>query len=160
MKEYKIDFRNFVRQTLPHHKRQPVRLRLLWCFVAPLAALCAAFTVWRNSTRKLLNITCRRGVLECFLREKYHDPTITILSFREQGFELGLSPEGPLTAQAVALNASEGGGAAVPMAGESTRQFGDVDFIVLVSTATDIHAVRADIERYRPALTTYKIEQR
>ena len=39
MRNYKIDFRNQVRQLLPEHKRQPVRLRILRAFVKPLADL-------------------------------------------------------------------------------------------------------------------------
>lgn len=159
MKEYKIDLSNLVRQLLPTHKRQIVRLRILRCFVVPLVTLYVAFCQWRNRTRKLLNITCRAGVLEQVLREKHADESITIRSFKENGFALGLLPEGVLTAQAIGT-AAEGTPCEVSLAGENREQFGGVDFIVTISAATDINVLRADLERYRPALTTYKIEQR
>ena len=87
MRNYKIDFRNQVRQLLPEHKRQPVRLRILRAFVKPLADLFAAFSLWRDETRKLLNVTNQEGVLEQFLRNKYGAADITIESYRgtEQG---------------------------------------------------------------------------
>ena len=94
MRNYKIDFRNQVRQLLPEHKRQPVRLRILRAFVKPLADLFAAFSLWRDETRKLLNVTNQEGVLEQFLRNKYGAADITIESYRETGFAVGIRSEG------------------------------------------------------------------
>ena len=42
----------------------------------------------------------------------------------------------------------------------SREQFGDVDFIVHIPAGVDAEQIRADIEKYRAALTTYKIDQR
>ena len=93
MRNYKIDFRNQARQLLPEHKRQPVRLRILRAFVKPLADLFAAFSLWRDETRKLLNVTNQEGVLEQFLRNKYGAADITIESYRETGFAVGYAPK-------------------------------------------------------------------
>ena len=92
MRNYKIDFRNQVRQLLPEHKRQPVRLRILRAFVKPLADLFAAFSLWRDETRKLLNVTNQEGVLEQFLRNKYgatsrSNPTV------KRGLRSGYAPK-------------------------------------------------------------------
>lgn len=159
MRNYKIDFSNLVRQLLPNHKRQPVRLRLLRAFVKPLAELFASFSRWRDETRKLINVTNQKGVLEQFLRSKYGAIDITIESYRETGFAVGLRPEGISVAQAVGLNRAEGAPAVIPLRGENREQFGDVDFIVHIPAGVDAEQVRADIEKYRAALTTFKIEQ-
>lgn len=159
MKDYKINFHNLVRQLLPHHMRLPLRLRILRCLLMPLVVLYEAFCAWRENTRRLMNVTNQQGVLEQFLREKYRDKTITIVSYQEDGFDVGLKPEGVSTAQAIGLDPTEGTPAAVSLKGELYQQFGDVDFIVYISAATDLVNVRADVEKYRPALTTYKIIQ-
>ena len=155
MRNYKIDFRNLTRQLLPEHKRQPVRLRILWAFVKPLADLFTSFSLWRDETRKLLNVTNQKGVLEQFLRNKYGAADITIESYRE-----GLRSEGIGVAVPVGLNKAEGTPAVVSLRGENREQFGDVDFIVHIPAGVDAEQVRADIEKYRAALTTYKIDQK
>lgn len=159
MKTYHIDFRNFVQQFLPEHKRQPVRLLVLRAFVRPLTELFATFSLWRDQTRRLLNVTNQKGVLEEFLRYKYDAVQITIESYRETGFALGLRPEGAGVAASVGRNSAEGTPAVIPLRGEKREQFGDVDFIVRIPAGVDAGQVRADIEKYRAALTTYKIEQ-
>ena len=158
--EHKIDFRNQARQLLPEHKRQPVRLRILRAFVKPLADLFAAFSLWRDETRKLLNVTNQEGVLEQFLRNKYGAADITIESYRETGFAVGIRSEGVGVAVPVGLNRGEGTPAVVSLRGENREQFGDVDFIVHIPAGVDAEQIRADIEKYRAALTTYKIDQR
>ena len=50
MRTHKIDFGNLVRQLLPNHKRQPIRLRILRAFVKPLAEAFASFSQWRDET--------------------------------------------------------------------------------------------------------------
>lgn len=159
MRSYKIDFRNHVRQSLPYHKRQSVRLRFLWAFVKPLADLFTSFSQWRDETRRLLNVTNQKGVLEQFLRNKYEAPDITIESYREMGFAVGLRPEGIGVAAVVGQSREEGIPAIISLRGESREQFGDVDFIVHIPAGVEAEQVRADIEKYRAALTTYKIEQ-
>lgn len=160
MRNYKIDFRNLTRQLLPEHKRQPVRLRILRAFVKPLADLFSSFSLWRDETRKLLNVTNQKGVLEQFLRNKYGAANITIESYREAGFAVGLRSEGVGVAVPVGLNKAEGTPAVVALRGENREQFGDVDFIVHIPADVDAEQVRADIEKYRAALTTYKIDQK
>ena len=159
MRNYKIDFRNLTQQLLPEHKRQPVRLRILWAFVKPLADLFTSFSLWRDETRKLLNVTNQKGVLEQFLRNKYGAADITIESYREAGFAVGLRPEGVGVAAIVGQSIEEGTPAVVSLRGENREQFGGVDFIVHIPARVDAEQVQADIEKYRAALTTYKIEQ-
>ena len=142
MRNYKIDFRNLTRQLLPEHKRQPVRLRILWAFVKPLANLFTSFSLWQ------------------FLRNKYGAADITIESYREAGFAVGLRSEGVGVAVPVGLNKAEGTPAFVSLRGENREQFGDVDFIVHIPAGVDAEQVRADIEKYRATLTTYKIDQK
>lgn len=159
MSTHRIDFGNLVRQLLPHHKRQPVRLSILGAFVEPLAKLFAAFLEWRDKTRRVLGVTNQKGVLEQFLRNNYNAPDITIESYRERGLAVGLRPEGAGVAQDVGQNGDEGTPAVIPLRGENREQFGDVDFIVHIPERVDVEQVRADIEKYRVVLTTYKIEQ-
>lgn len=159
MKNYKIDFRNLVRQLLPDHKRQPVRLRVLRAFVKPLADLWVSFSLWRDQTRELLHVTNQKGVLEHFLRSKYGTADIAIESYRETGLAIGLRSEGTGVAAAVGSNSAEGTPAIAALRGENREQFGDVDFIVCIPSEVDADQVRADIEKYRAALTTYKINR-
>ena len=160
MRDYKTDFRNLVRQLLPEHKRQHVRLRILRAFVKPLEDLFSSFSLWRDETRRLLNVTNQKGVLEQFLRNKYGAADITIESYRETGFAVGIRSEGMSVAVPVGLDKAEGTPAVVSFRGENREQFGDVDFIVHIPAGVDAEQVRADIEKYRAALTTYKIDQK
>lgn len=159
MRTHKIDFGNLVRQLLPNHKRQPIRLRILRAFVKPLAEAFTSFSQWRDETKKLINVTNQKGVLEQFLRNKYGAADITIESYHETGCGIGLRPEGVGVALVVGVNKAEGTPAVIPLRGENREQFGDVDFIVHIPAGVDAEQVRADIEKYRAALTTYKIEQ-
>lgn len=158
MNNYNIGFENFVRQLVPHHKRQPVRLRILRAFVKPLSELFESFDRWRDEVRKLVNVTSQEGVLEQFLRNKYGSAEITIESFRSVGAGIGLRTEGAGVAAAIGQNRTEGTPAVISLRGERREQFGDVDFIVHIPEDVDAEQVRADIERYKAALTTYKIE--
>ena len=48
--------------------------------------------------------------------------------------------------------------AQIPLEGELRNQFGEVDFIVYVPDGVDIERVRADVERYKLAMITFKIQ--
>lgn len=151
----KINFQNLIRQLLPSHKRQPIRLRLLAALTSPLATLFADFDKWRKDTRMLVNVTSQVGVLEGFLREKYGDASITIETFHEQGFAVGLAPEGEAYAQEIGMTTDPG---EVPLRGESHEQFGDVDFVLHVPDGVDMEQIKADAERYKLATITFKIK--
>lgn len=159
MRNITVDFGNLVRQLLPDYKRQPVRLRILRAFVKPLADVFVQFRRWRDQTRKLLNVTNQKGVLEWFLRDKYKAAEITIESYRQAGFGVGLRTEGIGVSQAIGADRSEGTPVSIPLRGEHREQFGDVDFIVHIPLLVNIEQVRADVEKYRAALTSYKIVQ-
>lgn len=159
MRNIRIDFANLVRQLLPDHKRQFVRLRMLQAFVKPLADVFSLFDQWRDQTRKLLNVTNQKGVLEWYLRDKYGASEITIESYRQAGFGIGLRSEGVGAAQAIGSDRNEGTPVSIPLRGEQREQFGDIDFIVYIPLSVDQEQVRADAEKYRAGLTSYKIVQ-
>lgn len=54
---------------------------------------------------------------------------------------------------------SENRFAEVPLETEVRDQFGDADFIVYIPASVDINLIRAEIEKYKQALVTYKIIQ-
>ena len=58
-----IEYDNLVKQLLPPHKRQRVRLWLMRTFVMPLRGLFEAFDPWRDDIRMLMNITNQVGRL-------------------------------------------------------------------------------------------------
>lgn len=153
-----IIFTNLVRQLLPPHKRQPVRLSLLRAFIAPLTQLFASFTVWRGDTRMMINVNSQVKVFEGYLRKKYNEPvTIKIITFDDGLLLVCLENEGVLLQPDVGLTDEKR--IDVPLDGEIRDRFGDADFIVYIPAGLDINLIRAEIEKYKQALTKYKIIQ-
>ncbi len=91
----KINFPNLVRQLLPSHRRQPVRLWWLRVLVGPLQTLWGEFAAWRADVRYRINLTSQVQVLEGYLNQKY-DPTgsVRIVSFDDGLLWVGLEIEG------------------------------------------------------------------
>lgn len=151
----KVKFSNLVRQLVPTHKRQPVRLWWLRGLTAPLQALFDTFDRWRSDTRMIVNVTSQVAIFEGYLRKKYNQPiAIKLVTYSDGGLHVGLEREG----QHVAVGYNDLG-AAVPLVGELREQFGDADFIVYIPAGVDMESIRADIERFKIALTRYKIIQ-
>lgn len=153
-----ILFNNLVRQLLPPHKRQPVRLSLLRAFIAPLSQLFASFADWRSDTRMMINVNSQVKVFEGYLRKKYNEPvTIKIITFDDGLLMVCLENEGILLQPDIGLEAEKK--IDVPLDGEVRDRFGDADFIVYIPAGLDINLIRAEIEKYKQALTKYKIIQ-
>ncbi len=161
----KINFDNFVRQLLPSHKRQPVRLSFLRALLRPLVWLFGLFDVWRYNIRREINMTGQVGILEGYLRHKYGDVSMRIETYIERGFAVGLRAEGIVNAQPVGKDPFDTNTeerpepAAIPLRGEIRDNFGDVDFVVYVPQGIDLEAVRIDVERFKQVLVTYKITE-
>ena len=155
----RIRFSNLVRQHLPFHKRQPVRLSLLRALVAPLQPLFDRFDLWRSDIRMTLNVTSQVRILEGYLRRKYDQPiAIKIVTYDDGALMVGLEPEGEAQRLDIALDPAEAAPAPdIPLEGEIRDRFGDTDFIVYIPAGTDTDAVTADIERFRLALVRYRI---
>lgn len=153
-----ILFNNLVRQLLPPHKRQPVRLSLLRAFIAPLSQLFASFADWRSDTRMMINVNSQVKVFEGYLRKKYNEPvTIKIITFDDGLLLVCLENEGILLQPDIGLEAEKK--IDVPLDGEIRDRFGDADFIVYIPAGLDAGLIRAEIEKYKQALTKYKIIQ-
>lgn len=154
-----INFRNLIRQLLPPHKRQPVRLALLRAFAAPLAELFASFAAWRADTRMMINVNSQVKVLEGYLRKKYNQPiAIKIETYADGLLIVGFEQEGELMTPVIGEE-NEDRTAEIPKDEHEVRErFGDVDFIVYVPQTIDLNAIRADIEKYKQVLTRYKIK--
>lgn len=159
MKNYRIDFPNLIRQLLPTARRQSVRLALLRGLLNPLAEAFDAFDAWRSEVRRMLTVTNQKGVLEHFLRRKYRAPEIEIIGYREEGYPVSLQEEQASIDHSVGLNADEGNAAVVPLRGEGRDRLDGADFVVRIPEGVDPAAIQADVERYRPATTIFKIEQ-
>lgn len=155
----KINVDNLVRQLLPAHKRQAARMALLRAFLAPLAMLWAMFDLWRSQVRVLLNVASQVGILEGYLRQKYNTDAIKIITTDSGAVRVGLIPEGDLYRLNVGMVGEAAPVVAVPLIGELDDSLGGVDFVVYVPRGVDIEHVRADIERFRLALVTYRIQQ-
>lgn len=154
----KISFINLVRQLTPPHKRQPVRLTLLRAFVAPLQLLFNSFDKWRSDTRMMINVNSQVKVFEGYLRKKYNEPiTIKIVTFDDGLLMVCLETEGTLQQPDIGLEDEET--IDVPLDGEIREKFGDADFIVYIPAGLDVNLIRAEIEKYKQALTSYKIIQ-
>ena len=154
----KINFDNLVRQLLPPHKRQPVRLMLLRAFAHPLADLFADFGKWRDDTRMMVNVNCQVKVFEGYLRKKYQEPiSIKIITFSDGLLLVGLEEEGTTMMPSIGLETEAM--VDVPLDGEIRECFRDADFIVYIPAGIDIDLIRAEIENYKQALTKYNIIQ-
>lgn len=157
----RINFDNLVVRLLPWHKRQTGRVSLLRSFVAPLGVLFADFDRWRTDTRMIVNVTSQVAVLEGYLRSKYNQPvTIKIVTFDDGAMEVCLAAEGDSQCVFIGMEGEEVDDTMVPLAGEMRSQFGDADFIVYIPAGIDLAMVTADIERFKQALTEYKIIQK
>lgn len=151
----RIRYNNLIRQLLPAYKRQANRLTLLRALIFPLKMLFVSFDQWRKETRMLVNVNSQTGVLQGYLREKYENDAITVRTFRSGGLAVGLAEEGVASAVGIGLESDP---AQIPLEGELRNQFGEVDFIVYVPDGVDIERVRADVERYKLAMITFKIQ--
>lgn len=154
----KINIDNLVRQTLPPHKRQPVRLVILRAMLSRIKELFAGFDPWRSDVRMMLNVNSQVIILEGYLRKKFGQPvSIKIVTFDDGLLSVGYELEG-LTMMRPVGDTPENI-PAVPFAGEIRERFGDADFIVYIPAGVDIDLIRAEIERYKRATAEYKIIQ-
>lgn len=154
-----INILNLVRQLLPPHKRQPIRLALLKSFLNPLETLFKDFYIWRENARMMINVNSQVKIFEGYLRKKYNQPiAIKIITFSDGLLLVGLESEGEAMMPVIGLE-SENRFAEVPLETEVRDQFGDADFIVYIPAEIDINLIRAEIEKYKQALVTYKIIQ-
>lgn len=162
MQTTRINYKNLVRQLLPTHKRQPVRLWWLQGLTAPLAVLFASFDKWRSDTRMIVNVNSQVKVFEGYLRKKYGQPVeIKIVTYDDGALMVCLEQEGDTQRIDVALDETEATPTAdLPLDGEIREQFGDADFIVYIPAGVDIDLIRAEIERFKQALTQYRIIQK
>lgn len=151
----RIRYDSLVRQLLPAHKRQTNRLTLLQALIFPLKMLWVSFDQWRKETRMLVNVNSQTGVLQGYLRGKYGHDAITVRTFRSGGLAVGLTEEGVASAVGIGMESDP---VQIPLEGELRNQFGEADFIVYVPDGVDIERVRADVERYKLATTTFKIQ--
>lgn len=151
-------FANLVRQLLPPHKRQPQRLVMLQAFVLPLTRLFAAFSEWRTNIRMLVNVNSQVMVFEGYLRKRYREPVaIKIVTFEDGLLPVCLEEEGTTLQPSFGDEATEM--VSIPLDGEMRQLFGDVDFVVYIPKGVDADLIGAEVEKYKQALTTFKIIQ-
>lgn len=159
----KINFARLAEQLLPWTKRQPVRLTLLGSMTTRLDELFTEFDLWRDDIRMLVNVNSQVAVLEGYLRKKYRQPiAIKIVTYDDGALPVGLEEEGDTFRVDTPLDGQEAAQMPppeVPLESEIREHFGDADFIVYIPTGVDIDMIRADIERFKQALTLYKIIQ-
>ena len=159
MQTTRINYKNLVRQLLPAHKRQPVRLWWLRGLVAPLGTLFAEFDKWRSDTRMIVNVNSQVAVFEGYLRKKYGEPVaIRVVTYDDGLVRVSLRAEGDTLRLRAGLR-DETAREAMPLRGEIRELFGDADFIVYIPIGVDIDLIRAEIERFKQALVQYKIIQ-
>lgn len=154
----KMNCPNLVRQLLPPHKRQPVRLKWLIGLLALLQRLFDSFDVWRKDTRMLVNVNSQVKVLEGYLRKKFNDVNIRIVTFNNGLLLVGLISEGRTMWPEIGL-AKEKQMKLIPLENEVCDKFGGVNFIVYIPTTVDKQQIELEIDKYKQALITYKIIQ-
>lgn len=154
----KMNCPNLVRQLLPPHKRQPVRLKWLIGLLALLQRLFDSFDVWRKGTRMLVNVNSQIKVLEGYLRKKFNDVNIRIVTFNNGLLLVGLISEGRTMWPEIGL-AKEKQMKLIPLENEVCDKFGGVNFIVYIPTTVDKQQIELEIDKYKQALITYKIIQ-
>lgn len=155
----RVNFKNLVRQVLPPHKRQPVRLAFLSALLYPLQLLFNLFATWRDTWRMLVGVNSQVKVLEGYLRKKYGEPIrIKIVTFNNGLLPVGLISEGRTMWPQFGL-AGENAFRSVPLENEIRDKFDGADFIVYIPSGLDIRLIESEIEKYKQVLTTYKIIQ-
>lgn len=154
----KLNCPNLIRQLLPPHKRQPVRLKWLAGLIALLQRLFDSFDVWRKDTRMLANVNSQVKVLEGYLRKKYNDVNIRIVTFNNGLLLVGLISEGVTMWPEIGL-AKEKLMKPIPLENEVRGEFEGVNFIVQIPITVDKEQIEIEIEKYKQALITYKIIQ-
>lgn len=155
----KVDFINLVRQLLPPHKRKPFRLAFLQSCITPLHELFLSFSEWRDNTRMMINVNCQVRVFENYLRKKYKEPiAIKVITFDDGLLLVGLEEEGITMMQPIGLE-SENLFIDAPLENEIRDRFGDADFIVYIPSSVNKILIESEIEKYKQALTKYKIIQ-
>ena len=155
----KVNYLNLIRQLLPPHKRKPIRLAFLQSCITPLHELFLSFSEWRDNTRMMINVNCQVKVFESYLRNKYKEPIAIKVETYDDGLLLvGLEVEGMAMMPTVGLD-HENLFAEIPLDGEIKDRFGDTDFIVYIPFTVDKSTIEAEIEKYKQALTRYKIIQ-
>lgn len=158
MMNLRMDCPNLVRQLLPPHKRQPVRLKWLAGLLTLLQRLFDSFDIWRKDTRMLVNVNSRVKVLEGYLRRKYGDADIRIVTFNNGLLLVGLISEGITMWPEIGL-VNEKLMKPVPLENEVRDKFEGVNFIVYIPVTVDRQQIEREIEKYKQALITYKIIQ-
>ena len=107
----------------------------------------------------MVNVNCQVKVFESYLRKKYKEPiAIKVVTFDDGLLLVGLEEEGMTMMPAIGLE-EENTFAGVPLDGELKERFGDADFIVYIPSSVDKILIEAEIEKYKQALTRYKIIQ-
>lgn len=159
MMNVSINFSRLVKTLMPPHKRQTKRLRWLQSLLsAPLNSLFASYDVWRTNTRMMINVNCQVKVFEGYLRKKYNEPiAIKIVTFEDGLLPVCLEEEG--TTQQPSFGDEVADMVAIPLDGEMRLLFGDVDFVVYIPKGVNADLIGAEVEKYKQALTTFKIIQ-
>lgn len=107
----------------------------------------------------MINVNSQVKVFEGYLRKKYDEPIkIKIVTFDEGLLLVGLVEEGMTMMPEIGLE-GEDHFTGVPLDGEVRERFGDANFIVYIPITVDVNVIRAEIEKYKQALTIYKIIQ-
>lgn len=154
-----FNYHYLVRQLLPPHKRQPIRIKLLAGFLNPLHQLFTDFSIWRENSRMMVNVNSQVKVLEGYLRKKFNEPlNIKIVTFNNGLLFVGLESEGSTMWPEISLEV-EGRTKAIPLENEIRDKLDDVDFIVYIPISVDRNLIESEIEKYKQALITYKIIQ-
>lgn len=153
--EYNIT--EYLRRSLPHHKRQPNRLALFMWPLQEIATLWASFSAWRREMIYESNITGQKLSLIDLLNRRLNNgvPGITITEKQEASTYASLEAEASDYIDA-GLEAESEAGKLIGLQGENLTDI-DVDFRVYVPAAVNIDQARAIIERYCIAGYDYDI---
>ena len=128
----KININNLIRQLVPPHRRQPVRLSLLCGLLFPLRQRWEWFDLWRDDIRLRINVNSQVMILEGYLRNKYGDLRIKIVSFDDGLLLVGLLSEGDLYMPKIGLLSAGEPLISVPLLREKRLGLDDVDFLVYI----------------------------
>lgn len=159
MMNLRMNCLNLIRQLLPPHKRQPVRLKWLAGLLSLLQRLFDNFDIWRKDTRMLVNVNSQVKILEGYLRKKYNEPVnIRIVTFNNGLLLVGLVSEGRTMWPEIGMT-DEKQMKPIPLENEVRDKFEGVNFIVYIPVTVDKQQIEFEIEKYKQALITYKIIQ-
>lgn len=151
----KISFNLLTKILLPFHKRQPVRLSFLSIFAQKAKQAMEKLLIIKSETIKSLGITGQTIMLTHHLNNLF-GPGISIVHGIQQSLNFGLLEDGSQNYIDIGLLSEASSFRPAALEGENLESFG-FDYQVIITPATPVSSLTAELNKYRLAGKTFEI---